>query len=48
MFFDFLVWYYGRTLDIYGDKEIKEEERANRRDQPITPLLAKKNQQEEY
>ncbi|KAH8338694.1 hypothetical protein KR074_003486 [Drosophila pseudoananassae] len=48
MFFDFLVWYYGRTLDIYGDKEIKEEERANSKDQPITPLLAKKNQKEEY
>ncbi|KAH8267512.1 hypothetical protein KR018_006415 [Drosophila ironensis] len=48
MFFDFLVWYYGRDLDIYGDKEAKEEERANRRDQPITPLLAKKAQPEEY
>ncbi|XP_016987868.1 solute carrier organic anion transporter family member 4C1 [Drosophila rhopaloa] len=48
LFFDYLVWYYGRTLDIYGDKEAKEEERANRRDQPITPLLAKKSDQVEY
>ncbi|XP_043653681.1 solute carrier organic anion transporter family member 74D [Drosophila teissieri] len=46
LLFDYLVWYYGRTLDIYGDKEAKEEERANRRDQPITPLLAKKSEQE--
>ncbi|XP_022221535.2 solute carrier organic anion transporter family member 74D [Drosophila obscura] len=42
MFFDYLVWYYGRDLDIYGDKEAKQLERANRKDQPITPLLAKK------
>ncbi|KAH8413464.1 hypothetical protein KR009_011422 [Drosophila setifemur] len=48
MIFDFLVWYYGRDLDIYGDKEAKEEERANRRDQPITPLLTKKSDKEEY
>ncbi|XP_039498000.1 solute carrier organic anion transporter family member 74D [Drosophila santomea] len=46
LLFDYLVWYYGRTLDIYGDKEAKEEERANRRDQPITPLLATKAEQE--
>ncbi|BFF96362.1 solute carrier organic anion transporter family member 74D [Drosophila madeirensis] len=50
MFFDYLVWYYGRDLDIYGDKEAKQQERANRKDQPITPLLAKKSEkiQEEY
>ncbi|EDX04811.1 GD22119 [Drosophila simulans] len=46
LLFDYLVWYYGRNLDIYGDKEAKEEERANRKDQPITPLLAKKSEQE--
>ncbi|XP_023159663.2 solute carrier organic anion transporter family member 74D [Drosophila hydei] len=40
--FDWLVWYYGRDLDLYGDKETKRQEPANRRDQPITPLLAKK------
>ncbi|XP_068150906.1 solute carrier organic anion transporter family member 74D [Drosophila tropicalis] len=44
VFFDFLVWYYGRDLDLYGDKEAKRVEQANRRDQPITPLLAKKPQ----
>jgi len=48
IFFDYLVWYYGRTLDIYGDKEAKEEERATRRNQPITPLLTKKSDQEEF
>ncbi|KAH8234036.1 hypothetical protein KR032_011389 [Drosophila birchii] len=48
MFFDYLVWYYGRNLDIYGDKEAKEEERANRKDRPITPLLAKKSDKEDY
>ncbi|EDW28766.1 GL18770 [Drosophila persimilis] len=50
MLFDYLVWYYGRDLDIYGDKEAKQVERANRKDQPITPLLAKKSEriQEEY
>ncbi|XP_034472756.1 solute carrier organic anion transporter family member 74D [Drosophila innubila] len=42
IFFDFLVWYYGRDLDLYGDKETKRLQEANRRDQPITPLLAKK------
>ncbi|KAL7741487.1 hypothetical protein ACLKA6_000807 [Drosophila palustris] len=42
IFFDFLVWYYGRDLDLYGDKETQRLEEANRRDQPITPLLAKK------
>ncbi|XP_030564962.1 solute carrier organic anion transporter family member 2A1 [Drosophila novamexicana] len=42
VFFDWLVWYYGRDLDLYGDKEAKRQEQATRRDQPITPLLAKK------
>ncbi|KAH8293139.1 hypothetical protein KR044_006619 [Drosophila immigrans] len=40
--FDWLVWYYGRDLDLYGDKETKRVEEANRRDQAITPLLARK------
>ncbi|XP_060666847.1 solute carrier organic anion transporter family member 4C1 [Drosophila nasuta] len=44
VFFDWLVWYYGRDLDLYGDKETKRIEEANRRDQPITPLLARKTE----
>ncbi|KAH8403161.1 hypothetical protein KR222_006204, partial [Zaprionus bogoriensis] len=42
IFFDWLVWYYGRDLDLYGEKEAKRAEQNRRRDQPITPLLARK------
>lgn len=47
IFFDWLVWYYGRDLDLYGEKEMKRAEQINRRDMPITPLLAKKAEKAE-
>ncbi|XP_030380437.1 solute carrier organic anion transporter family member 74D [Scaptodrosophila lebanonensis] len=44
VFFDLLVWYYGRDLDLYGEKEAKRLEQESRRNAAITPLLAKKNE----
>lgn len=40
--FDILVWYHGRHLDLYGEKEAQRLEERERRNKPITPLLAKK------
>ncbi|TMW53195.1 hypothetical protein DOY81_001738 [Sarcophaga bullata] len=42
VFFDILVWYHGRHLDLYGEREAQRLEEAERRNKPITPLLAKK------
>ncbi|KAM7352129.1 organic anion transporting polypeptide 33Ea [Cochliomyia hominivorax] len=39
--FDILVWYHGRHLDLYGEKEAQRLEEKERRNKPITPLLAK-------
>ncbi|XP_011185747.2 solute carrier organic anion transporter family member 74D [Zeugodacus cucurbitae] len=38
--FDILVWYHGRHLDLYGEKEAQRLEEMRRKDKPITPLLA--------
>ena len=35
-------WYRGRHLDLYGEREAQRLEEAERRNKPITPLLAKK------
>ncbi|XP_037811901.1 solute carrier organic anion transporter family member 74D [Lucilia sericata] len=40
--FDILVWYHGRHLDLYGEREAQRLEEKERRNKPITPLLAKK------
>lgn len=40
--FDILVWYHGRHLDLYGEKEAQKHEEMRRRDKPITPLLARR------
>lgn len=42
VFFDFLVWYYGRNLDLYGEKEMKKIEEIGRKNTAISPLLTKK------
>ncbi|XP_017464094.1 PREDICTED: solute carrier organic anion transporter family member 4C1 isoform X2 [Rhagoletis zephyria] len=41
--FDILVWYHGRHLDLYGEKEAQQNEEIRRKDKPITPLLANKS-----
>ncbi|XP_067623992.1 solute carrier organic anion transporter family member 74D [Eurosta solidaginis] len=43
IFFDILVWRNGRHLDLYGEKEAERHEDMRRKDQPITPLLARKS-----
>lgn len=42
MLFDILVWYYGRHLDLYGEKEAQRLEEERRKDKTITPLLSRK------
>lgn len=41
--FDILVWYHGRHLDLYGEKETQHLEEMRRKDKPLTPLLAHKS-----
>uniref|UniRef100_A0A1I8PEC0 Solute carrier organic anion transporter family member n=1 Tax=Stomoxys calcitrans TaxID=35570 RepID=A0A1I8PEC0_STOCA len=43
VFFDILVWYHGRHLDLYGEKEAERIKEMERKNMPITPLLMKKN-----
>lgn len=38
--FDILVWYHGRHLDLYGEREEQKLKETRQRDKPITPLLA--------
>lgn len=40
--FDVLVWYHGRHLDLYGEREKERTEEIERKTKPITPLLAKR------
>ncbi|XP_073826986.1 organic anion transporting polypeptide 33Ea [Musca autumnalis] len=42
VFFDVLVWYHGRHLDLYGEKEAERSDELERKNRPITPLLSKK------
>ncbi|XP_055837514.1 solute carrier organic anion transporter family member 74D [Episyrphus balteatus] len=38
IFFDILVWYYGRSLDFYGEREAAELKRKNKQ---VTPLMSR-------
>uniref|UniRef100_A0A1A9ZK73 Solute carrier organic anion transporter family member n=1 Tax=Glossina pallidipes TaxID=7398 RepID=A0A1A9ZK73_GLOPL len=40
--FDFLVWSNGRHLNLYSDQEVQNGRKMQNKDQPITPLLARK------
>lgn len=40
--FDVLVCYYGKSVDLYGDRENEKKEELERRNKHISPLLTKK------
>ncbi|XP_061402165.1 solute carrier organic anion transporter family member 74D [Musca vetustissima] len=42
VFFDVLVWYHGRHLDLYGEREAERSQEIERKNRPITPLLSRK------
>lgn len=44
MFFDFLVWYYGRTMDLYSEEY--EENNKRFHDKSHRAALKKSNSQE--
>ncbi|XP_075153050.1 organic anion transporting polypeptide 33Ea [Haematobia irritans] len=44
VFFDVLVWYHGRHMDLYGERETEQLNEIERKNRPITPLLTKKQQ----
>lgn len=38
--FDALVWYHGKDVDLYGEKEEEQRKQLQRQNQPISPLIS--------
>lgn len=43
VFFDILVWYYGKDVDLYGEDEDTRRKELERQNRPISPLISKKD-----
>lgn len=43
VFFDVLIWFYGKNIDLYGEEEARRQKELNKRNQPISPLLSKRS-----
>lgn len=39
VFFDVLVWYYGKAVDLYGEREEEQRKQLERQRQHIGPLI---------
>ncbi|XP_055920928.1 solute carrier organic anion transporter family member 74D [Eupeodes corollae] len=41
IFFDILVWYYGKNLDLYGEKEAERLAELKKKNRQVTPLMSR-------